>query len=152
VRLDEATATRVRRLGGSAAPDKVTEAILDSENLFLRAEFQRNVSLDRWVSGVRDSLEKAWQAGLITESNYRHVSGSLPRWFEVIAARGFEQGDQLRYRIYPQRLRTVLVSHDGKVLVDQTDGGEEPRRALLAGYFAPGGDTRRGLIESLGQA
>lgn len=151
VRLDEATATRVRRLGGSAAPGKVAEAILDGEDLFLRVEFKRNVSLDRWVSGVRESLEAAWKAGLITENNYRLVSSSLPRWFEVISARGFEQGDQLRYRIYPQRLRTVLVSHDGKVLVDQTDRGEEPRRALLAGYFAPGTDTRTGLIDSLGR-
>jgi hypothetical protein len=150
VRLDAATAARVRQVGGRVAPGKVVEAILDGEDLFLRAEFERDVSLDRWVSGVRENLDKAWKAGLITEDNYRHVSGSLPRWFEGISTRGFEEGDQLRYRIYPQRLRTVLVSHEGTVLVDQSDRGEAPRRAVLAGYFAPGTDTRTGLIESLG--
>ena len=120
-----------------------------ADEVFIRLEFKRDVSLNRWAAAVRTSLEKAWRAGIIDEDNYQHVSRNLPVWFRGVAERGFRNGDQILYRGYPDRLRTVLVSADGEVLLDQTDAGTAPRVALLGGYFAPGTDFREPLVRSL---
>jgi hypothetical protein len=101
------------------------------------------------VQGVRESLEKAHQWGVIDRELFRHTSDRLPEWFSAIAQRGFRQGDRIVYRTHADRMRTMLVGSDGKVFVDQTDRGSGPRRALLGGYFAPGTDFREPLIRSL---
>lgn len=129
--------------------ERVATIALDATNVFLAVEFRRDVSLDRWVSGVRENLRMAHQWGVIDVETYRHVSEQLPRWFRSIADRGFREGDRILYRAYPDRLRTVLVGVDGRIFVDQTDRGAGPRRALLGGYFAPGSDFREPLVRSL---
>lgn len=132
-----------------ALAGRIADVAVNAGQVHASLTFERGVALNRWVEGVRDSLEGAWRAGLISEQDYRGVSDGLPRWFGVVADRGFERGDRILYRGYPDRLRTVLVSHTGEVLVDQTDRGDGPRRTLLAGYFAPGSDFREPLIRSL---
>ena len=155
IRFGHETAERFARLVTAASADsavpvaEIAQAAAEAERAFIRVEFQRDVSLDRWVLEVRSSLELAWQSGLIEQDNYQHVSRNLPIWFESIAERGFRDGDALLYRVYPDRMRTVLVSPSGDVLVDQTDPGTGPRRALLGGYFAPGSDFREPLVRSM---
>jgi hypothetical protein len=46
-------------------------------------------------------------------------------------------------------LRSVVVSADGKVLVDRTDNGKDPPSVVMACYFAPKSDFRELLIKSL---
>ena len=130
---------------------RIAEAVLEAPQAYVTLEFERDVAFNRWLDGVRQSLETAWRAGMIAERNYRNVSESLPRWFDVILQRGFHEGDRLLYRVHPNRMRTLLVSNDGRTLVDQVDHGDDPRRALLAGYLAPGTDFREPLIRSLFQ-
>ncbi len=154
VRFDSATQERIRKAAGSKPVsadliDQVALAAVDASDVFARLEFLRNVSLDRWVEGASDGLRKGWQAGIIDEETYRYVAGNLAHWFRGISERGFRRGDQVLYRGYPDRLRTVLVSNSGEVLLDQTDQGASHRRALLAGYFAPGTDFREPLVRSL---
>lgn len=127
----------------------IADVAVEAEQVYASLTFERNVSLSRWVDGVRESLENAWRTGLISEAQYREVSEGLPRWFDVVATRGFMTGDRILYRGYPDRMRTVLVSNTGEVLLDQTDPGEDPRRTLMAGYFAPGSDFRTPLVRSL---
>lgn len=129
--------------------ERVATIAVHATNVFLAVEFQRDVALDRWVAGVRENLRMARQWGVIDEEVYRHVSEQLPRWFRSISDRGFREGDRILYRAYPDRLRTVLRGVDGRTLLDQTDRGAGPRRALLGGYFAPGSDFREPLVRSL---
>jgi hypothetical protein len=157
VRFDSATQGRFRTLArqhgdSEAFMGRMAEAAVHADEVFIRLEFKRDVALNRWVAAVRESLEKARHAGIIDESTFRHVSDNLPVWFHGIADRGFRYGDQILYRGYPDRLRTVLVTAEGKVLLDQTDAGTAPRLALLGGYFAPGTDFREPLIRSLLQS
>lgn len=133
----------------AAVAARIAEAAIGAEEAYVKLEFLRDVSLDRWVQGVRESLTLGRQAGIIDEETYRHVYRSLPEWFRVVAERGFQKGDQILYRAYPDRMRTVLLSKDGRVLLDQTDKGASPGRAMLAGYFAPGTDFREPLVRSL---
>jgi hypothetical protein len=157
VRVDSATQGRLRTLaqqhgGSDALMGRLAEAAVHADEVFIRLEFKRDVSLNRWVAAVRESLDKARHAEIIDESTFRHVSDNLPVWFHGIAERGFRYGDQILYRGYPDRLRTVLVTAEGKVLLDQSDAGTAPRLALLGGYFAPGTDFREPLIRSLLQS
>jgi hypothetical protein len=154
VRFDESTRQQflklVHRGGGSdELVGRIADAAVRAGQVFIRLEFKRDVSLNRWVEAVRDSLAKAWRSGLIDEESFRHVSGNLPLWFRGIAQRGFKAGDQILYRGYPDGLRTVLASADGHVLLDQTDRGAASREALLGGYFAPGTDFREPLVRSM---
>jgi hypothetical protein len=157
VRVDSATQGRFRTLAqqhgdSEARLRRMAEAAVHADEVFIRLDFKRDVALNRWVAAVRESLVKARQAGIIDESTFGHVSDNLPVWFHGIADRGFRYGDQILYRGYPDRLRTVLVTAEGKVLLDQTDAGTAPRVALLGGYFAPGTDFREPLIRSLLQS
>jgi hypothetical protein len=154
VRFDPATQRRFQQLAaGQPFSDRlvsqIADAAINASEAFVKLEFKRDVSLNRWVQAVRESLRKGWQAGLIQEETYRHISNNLPQWFHAIAGRGFKTGDQILYRAYPDKMRTGLVSARGEVLVDQTDPGSSPKRALLSGYFAPGTDFREPLIRSL---
>jgi hypothetical protein len=154
LRFDQATQQRFRRLANGQPfsahlVGEIADAAVDADQVFAKLEFRRDVSLNRWMEAVRDSLRRAWQAGLIEEQTYRNTSENLPHWFRAIAERGFKQGDQILYRGYPDKLRTVLAAETGEVLLDQTDPGSSPRRALLAGYFAPGTDFREPLVRSL---
>jgi hypothetical protein len=154
IRFDGPTAERLQRLAsgqpyGERLAGQVVEAALEAEAVFVTLEFERDVALGRWVEGAREGLERGWTAGLIEEATYRHVHDNLPRWFDVVASRGFRAADRILYRGYADRLRTVLLSSDADVLLDQTDQGASHRRALLAGYLAPGTDFRLPLIRSL---
>ena len=143
----------VERGGTSQALiSRLADAAVQANDVFIALEFKRDVSLDRWVEAVRDSLGKARRAGIIDEATFHHVSDNLPVWFHGIAERGFRDGDRILYRAYSDSLRTVLVTADGHVLLDQTDRGTAPRLALLGGYFAPGTQFREPLIESLLQS
>jgi hypothetical protein len=154
LRFDAPTQQRFRGIVADRAYSdrlaaEVVEAALRPNHIALAIEFQRNVSLDRWIEGVRDGLDKALAAGLIQAENHRRVTGGMRQWFQGIASRGFRRGDQVRYRGAPDSLRTVLVTTGGEVLLDQTDRGEGPRVALLAGFLAPGTDFREPLVRSL---
>ena len=154
MRFDGATQSRFQQLatGREYSPhlaEQIASAAVDAQNVFVSVEFQRDVSLAQWVGAVRDSLGKAERWGVIDQNTYRHVSDQLPNWFSVIADRGFREGDRILYRGRPDRMRTVLVGREGRVLVDHTDDGSAPRRAMLGGYLAPGGDFRAPLVRSL---
>lgn len=120
-----------------------------ADHAFVRARFQRDVSLDQFVDGARGSLRRAYEAGMINEEMYGAASRGLPRWFGALRERGFREGDRLLYRAHPHRLRTVIVDREGNELLDRTDLGVAPRLTLLGGYFAPGTDLREPLIRSL---
>jgi hypothetical protein len=154
VRFDKQTQARFAKLAkgktySKALGQELAKAAIGADTAVVQLKFLRDVSLDQWVDGVRQSLEKASRAGLITNELRQRVSVGLPVWFQAIKERGFSEGDRLLYGIGPEALRTVIVSHDGKVLVDRSDTGADKPRMVLATYFAPDTDYREPLLESL---
>jgi hypothetical protein len=128
---------------------EVTAAALEADHAIVTVEFERDVGLHRWIDGVRSGVWLAAKSGLITQETSDQVSGDLPRWFAPVAARGFEKGDRIIYRIYPDRVRTLVVSDDGRVFVDHVDKGASNGRTVLAGFMAPGTEFRKPLVKSL---
>jgi hypothetical protein len=116
---------------------------------YVEIRFLRDVGLDEFLAGVRRNLERATRADMLDEENLSRITRDMPRWFAFLAERGIRSGDRLLYRVRPASLRTVYLDRGGEVLLDQTDTGSLPPRALLAGYFAPGSDFVNGLVASL---
>lgn len=154
IRFGERTRDRLAALARGRSysedlADAVTEVVIGADHAVAQIEFERYVSLGRWIKEVRNNLKLAFAAGLIDEESYSRVSHGLPGWFSVIEQRGFREGDRILYRVRPASLRTVVASAAADVLLDVTHQGEGPPRTLLAGYLAPGVELREPLIRSL---
>jgi hypothetical protein len=136
----------------AALEGELAKAVLRSDHALIQLAFLRDVSQARWIDGVRDSLDSANRAGLISLAQRKSVSDGLPQWFKALEQDGFHEGDRVLYELGPGVLRTVVVTRSGKLLVDRVDKGQDVPRLVLASYFAPGTDYRSQLLESLFQS
>jgi len=154
VRFGKRTQAELARLAAGRQYSKSLEPELarvavSADSATIQLAFLRDVALERWIDGVRESLASAGRAGWIDAALQRRVSDGLPVWFKAILADGFHEGDRILYEIRPGVLRTLVLTRAGKVLVDRTDKGDSIPRVVLASYFAPGTDYRSPLLESL---
>lgn len=154
MRVDKATQEKFTKEAAgkgydSALEGKLAGIAMGADNAVIQLKFVRDVSLNQWIDGVRESLDKAKSAGLITGTLAKQVSEGLPQWFKAQESRGFKTGDRILYRVGPDFLRTVTVTSGGNVIVDRTDQGVEKANMVLATYFAPGTDYRELMLRSL---
>ena len=153
IRFGPAATDRIERLlagsidSGSLA-DSIAAAALAADDALARLEFQRDVRLGQFLGGIRDNLRRATRAGIVTPAEFRSISSDLPGWYAFLNERGIRSGDRMLQRVRGDTLRTVYVGADGETLLDQVDVGPAHRLAVLGGYFAPGSDFRKGLVES----
>lgn len=156
VRFGKATEQKLKAaVGGKPASEalvgKVAKIAVGADKAVIQLKFLRDVPLYMWVDGVRESLDKAQQAGMITGALKNEVSHNLPIWFSPIKGRGFKKGDRIVYRIDSDKLRTVAIKVEGGIAVDRTVPGADKANLALASYFAPGTDYRKLLALSLGR-
>lgn len=137
-----------RRYSSNLA-DSIAAIAIGSQDAWLRIEFVRDVSLDQFLDGVDDNLRLVSAAGLIAAEDYEAISEGLPRWFAFLDERRIRKGDQIHYRIHADTLRTVFRAVGGAILLDQTDVGRAPPRAVLGSYFVRKSEFRKALIKSL---
>lgn len=133
----------------AAVEGELAKIALGADDAVIQLKFVRDVSLDQWIDGVRESLEKAQKSGLLSAALRQEVSRGLPEWFAAVKPTGFKSGDRILYRVKQDTLRSVVVTKAGKVTVDRTDKGKDKSDMVLASYFAPGTDYRELLIKSL---
>jgi len=154
VRFDKGTQGRFAQLAGgkSYAPDlghQLALAAIDARHAVVVMQFQRDIPLNRWIGVVKDNLEQARKAGLLTRDVEQRVGNSLADWFGALKDRGYEKDDRLIYAVMPDSVRSVVVSKSGQVLVDRVDQGHEGRRVVLGSYFATGSEFREPLLKSM---
>jgi hypothetical protein len=154
VRVDKPTQAHVAELARGqqysyALDAQLASAAIAAPHAVVQMQFVRDVPLNRWIGVVRDNLDLAREAGLITRDIEQKVSNAIPQWFAPLAERGYQKNDRLIYSITPDTLRTVVVSAGGQVLLDLSDHEAGARRVVMASYFAPKSDTRELLIRSL---
>jgi hypothetical protein len=154
VRVDKPTQQKLAALArgmrySNTLARQLGEAVMASEHALIQMNFMRDVSLQRWISEVKDNLEEARKADLISTTLEMRIGESLPEWFSDLKDRGYEDGDRLYYAVAPDSLHTVLTDSDGKTLIEHVDHEKEDRDAVLATYFAPGSDFREPLLRSL---
>ena len=132
-----------------AVGQQLAQAAVDAPRAVVQMHFKRDIPLNRWRGVVKDNLEEARKAGLITREVEDRVNKGLPDWFGALTKRGYEKGDKLIYSVSPEGVRSVVVSTAGQVLVDRTDAGYDARRVVLGSYFASGSEFREPLLKSL---
>lgn len=128
---------------------RIAQTAYLADDVYVRVVFERDIDFDRFVDGVRDNLQKAYEARMISGATRREVSTRVPQWFHFLESRGIREGEQLLYRVSRDEMRTVYLDTAGNEMLDQTDAGEKAPRTMLAGYFAPGTDAREPLVRSL---
>ena len=154
VRFDKGTQAKLAQIatGKAYAPDlahQLALAALDAKHAVVVMQFKRDIPLNRWIGVVKDSLEEARKATLITRDVEKTVGDSLAEWFGALKDRGYEKDDRLIYAVMPDSVRSVVVSKGGQVLVDRVDPGHSGRRVVLGSYFATGSEFREPLLKSL---
>jgi hypothetical protein len=153
VTFDHATRERIAALAaGQQYSDQLAErmarAALEAQTVSVQVQFLRSVSLKEFLDAAHKNLERARNAGYISQSTFATAWANLQRDSAVLAKRGFKKGDRLLYHATPGSLRTTVVAGD-RVLLEVTSPGEAPRRAMIASYFAPRTDFRAGLIKNV---
>jgi hypothetical protein len=154
VRFDKGTQGRFAQLAGGKAyaPDlghQLALTAIEAKHAIVVMQFKRDIPLNRWIGVVKDNLEQARKAGLITRDVEQRVGDSLATWFGALKDRGYEKDDKLIYAVMPDSVRSVVVSKGGQVFVDRVDPGHEGRRVVLGSYFATGSEFREPLLKSL---
>jgi len=156
VRFDKAAQARFSAQAAGKSYSKelgqqLAQTAIDARHAVVQMKFNHDVSLDRWMGVVKDNLEQARSAGLISRELEQQVGQGLPQWFGPLKDRGYEKGDRLIYEVRPDSLHTAVVSKDGKVMLDRVDHEAGVRRVVLPSYFAPDSDFREPLLKSLFQ-
>lgn len=154
VRFDKPTQGRLAELARDQPYSypldaQLASAAIGAQRAVVQMQFVRDIPLNRWIGVVRDNLELARGAGLISADIERRVSDAIPRWFAPLQDRGYQKGDKLVYSVTPDALRTTVVSANGQTLLDLSEHEAGARKVVLASYFAPKSDTRELLIRSL---
>ncbi len=154
VRVGPEEAARLEALAdgqeyGPELADSVAAVILGTEDAWAHQVFHRDVGMGRFLGGVRETAEKAAEAGYITWEYFEEFSANLPIWFGFLEETGAKKGDEIVFRIREDRLRTVYRTVDGRILLDREAEGEEARRASIPSFFAPGTRFRERLVKSL---
>lgn len=151
--VDPATHDRFRALAegqrySDARAEQVARTALAAPDVTVQVQFLRDADLGEFLDAARKNLERARNAGYITPDTFATAWAGVKRDFAKLAARGFHEGDLLRYHARPGFLQTTVTS-GGRVLLDVTSNDEGSRRAMIASYFAPRSDFRKGLIADL---
>ncbi len=151
--VDSATRDRLRQLAaGQRYSDPLAEQIartaLEAPDMSVQVQFLRDADLGEFLDAARKNLERARNAGYITPDTFATAWAGVKKDFAGLAQHGFHEGDVLRYHARPNFLQTTVTS-DNRVLLDVTSNEEGSRRAMIASYFAPRSDFRKGLIADL---
>jgi hypothetical protein len=154
VRFGKATQARVAEIAqgkpySKELEPKLATAAIAADRVVVQLKFKRDVPLDRWMSVVRDNIEQAREASLISAALEKKVSSSLPVLFAGLKERGFLEGDRVFYDVRPDSLRTSVVGVDGSLLMENVSRESDVPRVVLASYFAPGSEFRTPLLKAL---
>lgn len=151
--VDDATRDRLRQLTenqrySDQLAERVAQVALAANDMTVQVQFLRGADLGEFLGAARKNLERARNAGYITPTTFANAWAGVQRDFAGMASRGFKKGDVLIYRAPPGSLETIVKAKD-RVLLDVTSRDEGSRRAMIASYFAPSSDFRKGLISDL---
>jgi hypothetical protein len=154
VRVSPEAAERLRSLSEGRSyseelADSVAALMLEAEDLWARQVLHRDVGYDRMAGGMRETTERAAEAGYISEAYLEEFGARIPDLFGFLREDGAREGDEIFFRVRGDTVRTVYRTVEGEVRLDRTVVDPEARRASVPAFFAPGTRFRRRLVESL---
>ena len=94
VRFGKSAHARLAKLArgkaySEALGKEAAKIAISADDALVQLRFVRDVSLDQWMDGVRENLQQARDAGLISKKTQQRVGQGLPSWFAPLAERGY---------------------------------------------------------------
>lgn len=154
VRVDSTTGGRLEEVAADRSysdslADSVSAVILEADELWAMQIFHRDVGFGRLIGGMTESAEKAAEAGYVSEEYVAAFSDRAPEWFGFLREDGAKEGDMILFHVVGESVRTVYLTVDGRVLLNEVGDDAEGRRASVPSFFAPGSRFRERLVKSL---
>ena len=154
VRVDKPTQSHLATLAQGQSYSKELEQQLaafafGAQRTVVLMTFKRHIPFNRWVGVLRDNLEQARKAGLITADIEKRIGQQLPQRLASLQDRGFEKDDHFFYSVTADAVQVAVVSKGGQALANFTEKDMGARRAVMACFFAPKSDYRDLLLRSL---
>lgn len=151
--FDDATRDRLRELASGQRyseplAERIARTALEAQDVRVEVVFLRDASIGEFLDAARENLVHARNAGYISSDTFATAWRGVQTDFAGLAKRGFKEGDRLVYHARAESLQTIVTSGT-RVLLDVTSRDLGARRSMIASYFAPKSDFRRGLIKSL---
>jgi hypothetical protein len=153
LQVDEATASALQALVGSTPRSAALEAqvaaiYLEARTASVDTEFLMGMSggmfLDNTVKAFRGMVSDS----LMSSAEAETLSAEARTRFAFLTAAGVRPADRLRYELSGDTV-TTNYTRAGQTLMQDRQVGGRYRRALLASYFAPSSDFRRGLLDDV---
>jgi hypothetical protein len=154
VRVDKPTQAKLAGLAKGKSYSHELDSPLASvafsaQRAVVQMRYKRDIPFNRWVGVLRDNLELARKAGLISADVERRIGDQMPGRLAAIKDRGYEKDDRLIYSVTPDAVQTTVVSKSGQVLANLVEKDQGARRAVMGCFFAPRSDYRELLLRSL---
>ncbi|HEX9164466.1 MAG TPA: hypothetical protein VF862_01045 [Gemmatimonadales bacterium] len=153
VRVDETTASAVGVLIGSAArstrlDQEVARRYQDAREATFDMEFLVGVSGETFVSNTVKAIRELGRDGTLTEAEANRFGREAAERFEFLNTARVRSGDRLQYRVVADTVTTTYRRGETVLKVDrQVD--TRARDVILATYFAPSSDFRKGLLNDV---
>ena len=153
VRVDAETAAAVQGMISTAprsAPleDEVARRYQAAQAATVEVEFLMAMSGETFITNTVKSLRGLVGDGQLTAEAAERLSGEARARFSFLAAAGVRSTDRIRYDVVADTVTTDYLRAE-QVLMHDRQVGPPHRNALLASYFAPSSDFRRGLLDQV---
>jgi hypothetical protein len=126
--------------------DRVAAILDQADPLAYGMTFKRDSDLGKFFKGMLGNMERAVEAGEITQAEYDRVDREYRALMAPYAERGARKGDRLLYRLSGDQLHLIYVGTDGDVMLDE-HLGEVWARAVRASFTGQESEMREKLGE-----
>jgi hypothetical protein len=153
VRVDAETAAAVRGMVSTSprsAPleDEVARRYQAAPAATVGVEFLITMSGETFITNSIKSLRGLVGDGQLPAEAAERLSGEARARFGFLTAAGIRPADRIRYDVVADTVTTNYLRAE-QVLMHDRQVGSLHRNALLASYFAPSSDFRRGLLDQV---
>lgn len=151
VTVDEPTGAAVERLvRGAKRTSALNEAMArcyrGAEQATIDMEFLVGVSGETFISNTTKAIRALGHDGSLSAAAADTAAREASERFAFLRTTGVRPGDRLQYRVVGDTVITTYRRGEEVLAVDRAIG-PRARDAILATYFAPSSDFRKGLLD-----
>jgi hypothetical protein len=155
VRVDEATAGAVEAMvrdakRSSRLEHDVARRYQSTRDATVDMEFLHGVSGETFLEHTLKALRELVGDGAVTKADADTLSREVSERFAFLAAARVRPGDRLQYQVKADTVWTTYTRGSTVLKLDR-HAGKRFRDYILATYFAPSSDFRRGLLDQVFQ-
>jgi hypothetical protein len=142
-------AGRAVRNAAAALEESIASPYLHTPAADVSMLFLRSVSHRQFMGGRDDALEAMVDEELLTEVEADALTEDTDQLFAFVRSAPLRSGDEIRYSVRRDTVRTWVIWEDGTVALDIVRTTRPYRLYTMGSLFARGTEFRNGLIETV---